>query len=108
MSADDTAQSPLTSDSVLRASGLRKLYGAGEGLVRAVDGIDLDVARGEAVAVMGPSGCGSRRCCTCSAGSIDRPAARCRSPAVASTSSANETWRTCVGPTSASCSRRST
>ena len=27
-------------------------------LVRAVDGVDLDIARGERVAVMGPSGCG--------------------------------------------------
>jgi len=44
--------------SVLRASGLRKEYGKGEGLVRAVDGVDLDVAPGETVAVMGPSGCG--------------------------------------------------
>jgi putative ABC transport system ATP-binding protein len=43
---------------VLRARGLRKHYGRGDGLVRAVDGVDLDVARGEAVAVMGPSGCG--------------------------------------------------
>jgi len=33
-------------------------YGSGTGLVRAVDGVDLEVARGETVAVMGPSGCG--------------------------------------------------
>jgi|HubBroStandDraft_3_1064219.scaffolds.fasta_scaffold03896_2 putative ABC transport system ATP-binding protein len=44
--------------SVLRARGLRKDYGKGEGLVRAVDEVDLDVASGETVAVMGPSGCG--------------------------------------------------
>ena len=44
--------------SVLRARGLRKEYGKGEGLVRAVDGVDLDIAAGQTVAVMGPSGCG--------------------------------------------------
>jgi putative ABC transport system ATP-binding protein len=37
---------------------LRKDYGSGEGLVRAVDGVNLEIARGEALAVMGPSGCG--------------------------------------------------
>ncbi len=43
---------------VLRARGLRKQYGKDAGLVRAVDGVDLDVEAGETVAVMGPSGCG--------------------------------------------------
>jgi putative ABC transport system ATP-binding protein len=43
---------------VLRARELRKHYGDGHGLVRAVDGVDLDVDPGETVAVMGPSGCG--------------------------------------------------
>jgi putative ABC transport system ATP-binding protein len=43
---------------LLRARGLRKDYGKGEGLVRAVDEVDLDVATGETLAVMGPSGCG--------------------------------------------------
>jgi ABC-type lipoprotein export system ATPase subunit len=42
----------------LRARGLRKEYGKDAGLVRAVDGVDLDVAAGETLAVMGPSGCG--------------------------------------------------
>src|SRR6476660_223910 len=45
-------------ESVLRAHGLRREYGKGEALVRAVDGVSLDVAAGETVAVMGPSGCG--------------------------------------------------
>jgi putative ABC transport system ATP-binding protein len=44
--------------SVLRARGLRKEYGRGEGLVRAVDGVDLEISAGETVAIMGPSGCG--------------------------------------------------
>jgi ABC-type lipoprotein export system ATPase subunit len=47
-----------TDSVVLRASGVRKEYGKGEGLVRAVDDVDLEVAPGETVAVMGPSGCG--------------------------------------------------
>jgi putative ABC transport system ATP-binding protein len=46
------------SNSVVRARGLRKEYGKDESLVRAVDGIDLEVGPGETVAVMGPSGCG--------------------------------------------------
>jgi ABC-type lipoprotein export system ATPase subunit len=45
-------------ESMVRARGLRKEYGRDDGLVRAVDGVDLDVALGETVAVMGPSGCG--------------------------------------------------
>lgn len=43
---------------VLRASGLCKTFGSAAALVRAVDGVDLDVAPGETVAIMGPSGCG--------------------------------------------------
>ncbi|WP_198664308.1 ABC transporter ATP-binding protein [Jiangella endophytica] len=44
--------------SILSTRGLTRTYGDGESLVRAVDGVDLDVAAGETVAVMGPSGCG--------------------------------------------------
>jgi ABC-type lipoprotein export system ATPase subunit len=40
------------------ARTLSKHYGSGEGLVRAIDGVDLALADGETVAVMGPSGCG--------------------------------------------------
>jgi ABC-type lipoprotein export system ATPase subunit len=43
---------------MIRARGLQKEYGNNEGRVRALDGVDLDVGRGETVAVMGPSGCG--------------------------------------------------
>jgi ABC-type lipoprotein export system ATPase subunit len=43
---------------VLRTRGLEKEYGQGAGLVRALDGVELDIASGETLAVMGPSGCG--------------------------------------------------
>src|SRR6202451_2651857 len=53
MTTTTTPAEPLA-----RARGLRKVYGSGEGLVRAVDEVALDVAPGESLAVMGPSGCG--------------------------------------------------
>ena len=64
--------SDTTGPLVLRARGLRKHYGEGDGLVRAVDGVDLDVAPGEAVAVMGPSGCGKSTLLHL-LGGLDRP-----------------------------------
>jgi putative ABC transport system ATP-binding protein len=64
--------SDITDTWVLRARGLRKEYGSGEGLVRAVDGVDLEVAPGETVAVMGPSGCGKSTLLHL-LGGLDRP-----------------------------------
>ena len=46
------------SETVIQTRGLSKAFGRGEGLVRAVDEVDLEVCTGETVAVMGPSGCG--------------------------------------------------
>jgi putative ABC transport system ATP-binding protein len=45
-------------ETVLRAIGLTKHYGNGPTRVSAVDGVSLDLVRGEVVAVVGPSGCG--------------------------------------------------
>ncbi|HEY7202377.1 MAG TPA: ABC transporter ATP-binding protein [Candidatus Dormibacteraeota bacterium] len=42
----------------VRLDGVVKHYRTGAGTVRAVDGIDLEVAPGSSIAVMGPSGCG--------------------------------------------------
>jgi ABC-type lipoprotein export system ATPase subunit len=59
---------------VLQARGLRKDHGREASLVRAVDGVDMDVARGETVAVMGPSGCGKSTLLYL-LGGLDRPSA---------------------------------
>jgi putative ABC transport system ATP-binding protein len=45
-------------DLIIRARGVRKTYDTGKVKVQALRGVDLDVRRGEMVAVMGPSGSG--------------------------------------------------
>jgi ABC-type lipoprotein export system ATPase subunit len=62
----------MTEDPILRTRALRREYGRGDGRVRAVDGIDLDIAQGETVAVMGPSGCGKSTLLHL-LGGLDRP-----------------------------------
>jgi putative ABC transport system ATP-binding protein len=42
----------------LYARDLTKVFGEGDTAVRALDGVDFEVARGEMVAIMGPSGSG--------------------------------------------------
>src|SRR5512135_2716981 len=46
------------SDELIRTANLTKVYGGGENAVKALDGVNLTVQRGELMAVMGPSGCG--------------------------------------------------
>lgn len=51
----------MTNDStppVIRLKNLRKTFGIGDAENVALDGIDLDIKKGEFVAIMGPSGCG--------------------------------------------------
>ena len=45
-------------EELIRTTNLTKTYGSGEASVRALDGVNLSVPRGELLAVMGPSGCG--------------------------------------------------
>ena len=52
----------------LRIEGLTKTYHTGHGDVKAVDGIALEVGRGEVVTLLGPSGCGKTTTLRCIAG----------------------------------------
>jgi putative ABC transport system ATP-binding protein len=57
---------------LLRTTALHRHFPLGDQVVRAVDGIDLNVERGEFVSVMGPSGCGKSTLLHL-LGGLDRP-----------------------------------
>jgi putative ABC transport system ATP-binding protein len=55
----DSAPRPTPSDEpVLKLSNIHQVYGTGDAAVHALRGIDLEVAEGDYVAIMGPSGSG--------------------------------------------------
>ena len=62
----------MTSAVIATARDLVKVYGAGDTAVRALDGVDVDLVRGELTAIMGPSGSGKSTLMHCLAG-LDRP-----------------------------------
>jgi peptide/nickel transport system ATP-binding protein len=49
---------PTAGPPLLRVRGLRTAIASGDAVVRAVDGIDFEIARGETFALLGESGCG--------------------------------------------------
>ena len=60
------------SATVIDLDDVHKVYGEGEAEVRALDGVDLSVRRGEFVAVMGASGSGKSTCMNI-VGCLDAP-----------------------------------
>ena len=59
---------------LIRFDQVRKTYGAGEGMVHALAGVDLAIRTGEFVAVLGPSGSGKSTCMNIM-GALDTPTA---------------------------------
>ena len=55
-------------DLIVAASGIYKTYDTGTVKVRALRGVELNVERGEMVAIMGPSGCGKTTLLNCFSG----------------------------------------
>jgi putative ABC transport system ATP-binding protein len=64
------------SDSIIEVTGVRKTYDTGAVKVEALRGIDLNIRRGEMVAIMGPSGCGKTTLLNCLSGLDDLTAGR--------------------------------
>jgi ABC-type lipoprotein export system ATPase subunit len=59
MTAGNNGRTPVQkAEVIIRARGVKKTYNTGKLVVQALRGVDLDVRRGEMVAVMGPSGSG--------------------------------------------------
>ncbi len=58
--------------SILQAKDLKKIYGSGENAVHALDGVDLNVEKGDFVAIVGTSGSGKSTLLHM-LGGLDRP-----------------------------------
>ena len=73
-SASADADSPRPHDDAVRIQSVTKRFGEGARGVLALDGVSLDVRRGEFVCVVGASGCGKSTLLSLIAG-LDRPTA---------------------------------
>ena len=58
-------------ETVVAGRDVWKVYGSGETAVPALRGINVDILRGEILAVMGPSGCGKTTFLNCFSGLDD-------------------------------------
>ena len=68
----ETTTGEATSTVAARAQELVKVYGKGEAEVRALDGVTVDLMKGEFTAIMGPSGSGKSTLMHCLA-ALDTP-----------------------------------
>lgn len=67
-----TMSATQPSTAIASAVSLTKIYGSGDTVVRALDGVDVEFAKGSFTAIMGPSGSGKSTLMHCLAG-LDRP-----------------------------------
>ena len=55
-------------DAIIEVQNVEKTYRSGDVIVQALQGVSIDVRRGEMVAIMGPSGCGKTTLLNCISG----------------------------------------